>query len=144
LIIREQYTLLKEVVFVSYAGNDVDVARDIINDLKKRYQTVFDYRDGKSIKPGQPWLKEIFDKLSESAIGICLLSESYIKSGNCMHEAQQMVACLDSGKMKLFPIKLYSESIVLPEFLKMTQYLRRVDYPSTNDLVGEIVRLSSL
>ena len=136
-------TLRKEVVFVSYSGKDVDIAKDIINYLKNYYQTVFDYRDGKSIVPGQPWLAEIFDKLAKSAIGINLLSTSYIKSGNCMHEAQQMVAHLDSGKIKLFPIKLYSEHFDLPEFFAMTQYLRIVDYPNIKDLVGEIVRLSS-
>lgn len=137
-------TLRKEVVFVSYSGKDIDIAKDIINCLRNHYQTVFDYRDGKSIVPGQPWLAEIFDKLAKSAIGINLLSFSYIKSGNCIHEAQQMVAHLDSKKMKLFPIKLYSEQLDLPDFFGMTQYLRAVDYPNINDLVGEIVRLSSI
>jgi len=137
-------TLRKEVVFVSYSGKDIDIAKDIINCLKNHYQTVFDYRDGKSIAPGQPWLAEIFEKLAQSAIGINLLSTSYIESGNCMHEAQQMVAHLDSGKMKLFPIKLYSERFDLPEFFGMTQYLRVVDYSNIKDLVCEIVRLSSI
>lgn len=136
-------TLRKEVVFVSYSGKDIDIAKDIISYLKNYYQTVFDYRDGKSIVPGQPWLAEIFDKLAKSAIGINLLSTSYLKSGNCMHEAQQMVAHMDSGKIKLFPIKLYPEHFDLPEFFGMTQYLRIVDYPNIKDLVGEIVHLSS-
>lgn len=135
-------TLRKEVVFVSYSGKDADIAKDIIVALKNRFQTIFDYRDGTSIVPGQPWLAEIFDKLAKSAIGINLLSDSYIKSGNCIHEAQQMIANMDNGKMKLFPVKLYPEKIELPEFFGMTQYIRKDDYSNVHDLVNEIARLS--
>ncbi len=135
-------TLRKEIVFVSYSGKDLDIAKDIISTLKNYFQTVFDYRDGTSIVPGQPWLAEIFDKLAKSAIGINLLSNNYIESGNCMHEAQQMVAQLDNGNMKLFPIKLYPEKIDLPTFFGTIQYLRKADYNTIKDLVVEIVQLS--
>lgn len=136
-------TLRKEAVFVSYSGKDIDIAKNIIASLKKHYQVVFDYRDGKSIVPGQPWLKEIFDKLATSAIGINLFSQSYIQSGNCMHEAQQMVANLDAGTIKLFPVKLGEEPLDLPPFFGMTQYFRAVDYANTDELVKEIVNISS-
>ncbi len=135
--------LRKEVVFVSYSGQDIDIAKEIIKYLKNYYQTVFDYRDGKSIEPGKPWLPEIFDKLALSAIGINLLSTSYINSGNCMHEAQQMVAQRDSKKMRIFPIKLDSEKFDSPNFINSIEYMRVVDYPTIKDLVSEIVRLSS-
>src|ERR1051326_4337883 len=56
--------LRKEAVFISYAGADQDAARDLIDGFRRRFQQVFDYRDGKSIRPGQPWIKEIFDQLA--------------------------------------------------------------------------------
>jgi hypothetical protein len=136
--------LRKEVVFVSYSGEDIEIAKDIIFELKNNFQTVFDYRDGKSIVPGQPWLSEIFDTLAKSAIGINLLSNSYFKSGNCMHEAEQMVANKDNGNLKLFPIKLYNEQIALPNFFGATQYVRKIDYESIKGLVSEIIKLSLL
>ncbi|MFT3704453.1 MAG: toll/interleukin-1 receptor domain-containing protein [Agriterribacter sp.] len=135
--------LRKEAVFVSYSGKDLDTAKPIIDALKKSYQTVFDYRDGKSIVPGQPWLAEIFEKLSASAIGVNLLSPSYIESGNCIHEAQQMIANVDNNKLKLFPVKLYEEPIQLPPFLQSIQYLRRGEYNTVDALVKQIVTLAS-
>jgi hypothetical protein len=50
--------LRKEPVFLSYSGNDAEVGGRISAALRKRFHQVFDYRDGKSIRPGQPWLKE--------------------------------------------------------------------------------------
>lgn len=137
-------SLRKEAVFVSYSGKDVDMAKKIISALTRHYQEVFDYRDGKSIKPGEPWIEEIYQKLKRSAIGINLLSSSYLQSGHCLHEAQQMVAYKDDGGMKLFPVKLQQEQINLPEFFGATQYMRLADYPSAEELVKEIVRLSAL
>jgi TIR domain len=133
--------LRKEAVFLSYSGKDRDIAADLRVALKKRFQEVFDYRDGESIRSGQPWLKEIFDQLSSSALGIPLLSQSYFESGNCMHEAEQMVAQLDSKKMKLIPIKLYNEALQPPSWLQSIQYLRRSEYGSPDDIAKELVQL---
>ena len=136
-------TLRKEVVFVSYSGKDADIASNIINSLKEQYQTVFNYRDGESIVPGQPWLEEIFNKLASSAIGINLVSQAYFDSGNCRHEAQQMVANYDSGKLKLFPIKLYVEELKEPpSFFGSTQYMRVADYANVKEMVKKIVALT--
>ncbi len=133
--------LRKEAVFLSYSGNDRDAAADISAELKKHFQTVFDYRDGKSIRPGQPWIDEIFKQLSASSIGVPLLSEDYFASGNCVHEAQEMIANRDNGKMKVVPIKLYKEALNSPSWIQSIQYLRFPDYRQVADVVKEIIQL---
>jgi len=135
--------LRKEAVFLSYSGKDRDIAADISMELKKIFQTVFDYRDGKSIRPGQPWIDEIFRQLSSSAIGIPLLSADYFASKNCMHEAQEMIAHVDSGTMKVVPIKLKRETLSSPPWLQNIQYLRLTDYAEAKDAVKEILSFVS-
>jgi TIR domain len=140
--------LKNEYVFVSYSGNDRETAKEIVTCLKKYYKNVFDYRDGESIEPGQPWLDEIFNKLAKSAIGISLLSNSYLQSENCMHEARKMVAQKDSKKLKWIPIKLLDEKLELPSFMDDLQladlhYLRKLEYNSVDVLVKKIISWTS-
>ncbi len=132
--------LRKDAVFLSYSGKDRDLAADISAELKKHFQTVFDYRDGESIRPGEPWMNEIFKQLSSSAIGVPLLSENYFNSGNCVHEAQEMIASYDSKKMKVLPIKLYKDALTLPPWIQNIQYMRYTEYPAVQDIVKEIIR----
>jgi TIR domain len=134
--------LREEVVFLSYSGEDSELAARISTALKKRFRVVFDYRDGSSIHPGQPWLKEIFERLSGSAIGVILLSENYLRSGNCEHEAQEIVSRVDGKHMKLLPVRLYDKTLDLPTWLSQTQYVRLTDL--NNDygaLAQEVVKL---
>jgi hypothetical protein len=133
--------LRKEIVFLSYSGKDLDFAKEFSSTLKKHFQKVFDYRDGESIRPGQPWLQDIFEQLSASAVGISLLSESYLASGNCDHELQQMTAKSDSGEMKLFPVKIGNDSIKMPVFLEHIQYIRRAEFGTIEDIVKKIISL---
>jgi hypothetical protein len=132
-------SLRNEAVFVSYSGRDVDFGRAIADALKKRFQVVFDYRDGESIVAGRPWLQEIFDKLAKSALGVPLLSPTYIDSGNCQHELAEMVAKQDMKQMKVIAVKLGDEKTELPVFLQATQYVRYREYPSVEALVDRIV-----
>jgi hypothetical protein len=88
----------KETVFVSYAKEDEALSEDFRAALRKKFQQVFDYRDGNSISPGQPWISQIFDQLGRSAVGIPLLSSNYVSSGNCQHELRQIVALGDGGQ----------------------------------------------
>jgi hypothetical protein len=131
----------KEAVFVSYSGADQEAARPLISALKKRFQQVFDYRDlGKSIPPGSRWLETVFASLSASALGIPLLSESYFSSGNCKHEALQMAALEDAGKLRIVPIKLRKGELSLPDWLQSTQYLKPYEYANPDEAVDTIVR----
>lgn len=119
--------LRKEAVFVSYCGEDEHLARPMIAELKRRFQSVFDYKDGHSIVPGQPWLEEIFTTLSRSALGVALVSQDYLESGNCSHEAQAMVAQQDSHRMHFIPVKLYPEKLAIPAWMQHRQYLHYYD-----------------
>jgi hypothetical protein len=136
----QEASLRKEPVFLSYSGNDSDLAVQISAELKKRFQQVFDYRDGKSITPGEPWIKKIFDQLSAAALGIPLLSNNYLDSGNCVHEAQDMVAQHDAGKMIIIAVKLLEKV----DFKDMTwmrniQYIHLNRYPDISSMVDYLV-----
>jgi hypothetical protein len=134
--------LRKEAVFLSYSGKDEDVAVGIASALKRKFQEVFDYKDGVSIRPGQPWLKEIFDRLSKSAVGIPLISENYFQTNNCVHEAEEMVAQQDNSKMLLLPLKIVEEKVEIPPWLRATQFIRLSRFDGDPTLVvQEIVRL---
>jgi TIR domain-containing protein len=131
--------LRKEAVFLSYSGRDQDAAAELSAALRERFQTVFDYRDGESIRPGKPWLEEIFTQLSTSAIGIPLLSAAYVESGNCLHEMREMVARRDAKSMAVIPLKVDRELGDVPSFASDTQYLRRWEYDRADDVVGAIL-----
>jgi hypothetical protein len=134
----------KEAVFVSYSGADEDRVIPITQALRKRFQSVFDYRDGgQSIEPGQPWLNEIFAKLDRSAVGILMLSPAYFNSGNCAHEARSVIAARDGGKMTMIPIKLGREEMVSPPWLTDIQYLRAWEHADSNAIVERIIKLLS-
>jgi hypothetical protein len=130
--------LRKESVFISYAGENEEAVRDLRAAFRKKFQKVFDYRDGSSIRPGQPWLKEIFDQLALSPLGVLLLSSEYVKSGNCMHELREMIARHDGNKMQIFPVKIEAdEKFEIPE-LQTIQYARLWEYQSSDELVNWI------
>ena len=133
-------SLRNEAVFVSYSGQDRELALGIANCLKRRFQKVFDYRDGQSIVAGQPWLKEIFDQLAKSALGVALLSKSYMQSGNCQHELQEMVAKQDMGRMAIIPVKLYDDGLDAPEWMQNVQYLRYREYANPEAVADSIVQ----
>jgi hypothetical protein len=132
--------LRKEAVFLSYSGDDEEAARELSAALKDRFQSVFDYRDGASIRPGKPWLEEIFTQLSASAVGIPLLSATYVESGNCAHEMREMVARRDGKSMELVPIKIDPELEEVPPFVADSQYLRLWDYRDAAEVVDAILK----
>ena len=131
--------LRKEAVFLSYSGGDQEAAARLGAALRKRFQTVFDYRDGKSITPGQPWLEEIFRSLAGSAIGVPLFSAAYFASGNCEHEAQEMISRSDAKQMFVFPVRLSGEEFKLPEWAKRTQYALRSHYRDDEGVVEALI-----
>lgn len=130
----------KEAVFLSYSGADRRVVSSLAQALRKKFQQVFDYRDqGESIVPGRRWIEEVFNRLSASAIGIPVLSTSYLASGNCLHEAQQMVGLADQGRLRLLPVKIMEGTLELPTWMQSIQYLRGWEYASSEELVGKIL-----
>ena len=129
----------KERVFISYSGADEEFTNDLRAAFRKRFQEVFDYRDGKSIRPGQQWLEEISRSLSKSPVCVVLLSSTYAESGNCIHELNDAIAARDAKKTRLYPIKLKDESLGMPGALASTQYQGLYNYTSPEKLVDAIV-----
>lgn len=127
--------LRKEAVFLSYSGEDRIIAAEIGAALKMCFQNVFDYRDGKSIATGKPWIEEVFESLAGSRIGIPLLSGNFFKTKNCLHEAQQMVGRVDQSQMMMLPVKIGEEEIQLPEWMQSFQYARYSEYENAAALV---------
>jgi hypothetical protein len=132
-------SLRKETVFVSYAGKDEQAVTELVASLRGKFQRVFDYRDGESIRPGQPWLEEIFTQLSASAIGIPIFSTHYVESENCLHELREMVAQRDSKKMQLIPVVL-DERVDIPVYARQLQYLPRWKYDRAENLTEALVK----
>lgn len=136
-------SLRKEAIFVSYSGEDEQIAVEIIKKLKERFALVFNYRDkAESILPGRPWLKEIFDSLAKSSLGIVLFSKSYFESENCQHELRQLIAMQDSKKISVLPIKLHNnKTLDLPNFAQDLQYIRYWDYENQDEIIKSAERL---
>jgi hypothetical protein len=131
----------KETVFLSYSGQDQDRVAPIADALRRRFQSVFDYRDGgDSIEPGKPWMAEIFEKLERSGVGVLMLSQTYLQSGNCAHEARSLMAARDGGKIRIIPVKLGQEALDPPPWLTDIQYLRAWEHPSPEAIVDRIVK----
>ena len=133
----------KESVFLSYTSKDKDFGSEFSKSLKQHFHQVFDYMDGKSIRPGQPWIDEIFTQLQSSEIGISLLSPAYLQSENCMHELEDMIAQRDSKKMYWLPIRL-TDKLDSPSFIKNIEHLFASNYKSVGAISRELIRLFSL
>ena len=131
--------LRKEAVFLSYSGTDQEAGARISKALRKKFKDVFDYRDGKSITPGAPWLDEIFRSLAGSAIGVPLFSANYFASGNCEHEARELISRSDSKQMFVFPIRLSGQEFKLPDWARSTQYALLSQYADEEAIVAALV-----
>jgi TIR domain len=130
----------KERVFISYTGADEDETRELRLAFARKFQDVFDYRDGKSIQPGQPWIEEISKSLARSPIAVLLLSSAYIASGHCQHEMNDAVALRDAKQTRLFPVKLKKDDPPeMPGPLSSTQYVRLYDYESPDKMVDALI-----
>jgi len=126
----------KERVFLSYAGSDSDQGAQFAAELGKHFQDVFDYRTAAAIRPGEPWLDQLFEHLSAAAVGILLISAAYQQSSYCMEEARQLYGAYQEKKLYLLPVKLDDEPP--PAFLASLQYERRRQR-SPEMIVGDLV-----
>jgi hypothetical protein len=119
-----------ERVFISYSGADAASVAPIVEAFRRRFQQVFDYKDGESIRGGRPWLEEIFDSLERSALAVLLVSPAYLASQNCVHEAEQAIASRDDRKLQVLPVKLSASSSAMPNWLQRLQAVRYLNDPS--------------
>lgn len=132
-------------VFLSYAGADEAVAMDFDRSLRKRFKTIFNYRDKESIPGGKPWMEVVYDRISASDVVIPLYSQPYFASDHCVHELQHMLSEKDNGKKILvYPVRLYKgpegEKFELPNFAAATQYIRKYEFAGTDEIVESIMK----
>jgi hypothetical protein len=132
-------SLRKEAVFLSYSGDDLDIAEKISAALKGKFQDVFDYKDGESIRPGKPWIEEIYLKLKRASVGVQLLSATYLASGHCQQEARAMNNLHNQQKMKLCAVKLRDEKFEAPEWMTERQYVHLYHLPNAEAVVDQVV-----
>ena len=128
----------KERVFISYAGSDEEFVRSYAEELRLRFQDVFDYKTAGAIAPGSDWMHELFQTLSSSAVGVIFVSSAYLSSGACRHEAEELVAQRDAGRTRLFVIRV--DSTELPAYLRAMQFIGPDLYPTPVSAVGAILK----
>jgi hypothetical protein len=113
--------LRKEQVFVSYAAQDGWAAQAIASELRKRFQRVFDYKDGgESLPAGTDWMTQLYSRLHDSRIGIPVLSSSYVNKKTCMREAQHMMIRADQDAMEVIPFNV--DGVDAPVFMQTLQF----------------------
>ncbi len=92
-------------VFVSYSHKDAEYKNELTTALAflSRMEEIELWQDG-LIEAGKEWKKEIFEKLAEAEIVICLVSSNFIDSDFCFCE--QLKQALDAHERK--------EKVVIP------------------------------
>ena len=87
--VKEREVLMKVNIFLSYCWNDSSEA-DRIYDYFKRNQNIELHRDKIDIKK---WgsIKEYMQSISNMDYTILLISDSYLKSANCMYEVLEVM-----------------------------------------------------
>jgi len=127
----------KELVFLSYAGEDAAIGEQFAAALLQHFPEVFHYRDGSSLHIGEYWQDQIARKLSATAIGVILFSKHYGHSGYCMDEGRQLYDGFVNGRAKLLPVKL--DETQVPRPLSGLQYAR-VRQQTPAEIVERFVR----
>lgn len=127
----------KEKVFLSYSGEDLPLVSGISTQLGHRFQDIFDYKSAGSITPGSEWIRELFRSLSKSAVGIICLSENYLLSDTCQHEAGELIAQRDQGRTKVFVINL--DGTAPPEYMRYLQYITPSQHPDEAGIIDTIL-----
>ena len=126
-------------VFVSYAGEDRERGQAIAKALKRKFESVFDYRDERSLTPSRAWIEEIFQSIQKSKVGVALYSAAYFGSGHCKSEAQALADRASVGGLVLIGIRL-EEGVQLADFLKPIQNVR--EWQRTDaELADEVTRI---
>lgn len=104
--VKERDILMKANIFLSYCWNDSNEA-DRIYDYFKSSQNIELHRDNIKI---EKWgsIKEYMQSISNMDYTILLISDSYLKSANCMYEVLEVMRDRNY-RDKVFPAVIYSE-----------------------------------
>jgi hypothetical protein len=126
----------KEHVFLSYSGDDRAVVAPIADAFRRRFQTVYDYRQ-QSIPVGTSWFNELLGQVAVSPVGVPLLSSSYLTKPICLEEAERMATRRLQGEMTVLPVTL--DDTTPPAVLETVQYIRAADFPDPAGLVEHLI-----
>jgi hypothetical protein len=101
----------KPSIMFSYSHKDIDVCRQLYNEIVKRgYDIWVDYN---FIKIGDQW-EQIAVGMKQASLILCLMSEDYFKSNSCRQEAMFALERLKAQKKTIIPI--YLEKPELPDW----------------------------
>jgi internalin A len=95
-------------VFVSYSHKDTDYKDELVTALAylSRMEEIELWQDGR-IEAGMEWKKEIFEKLAEAEIVICLVSSNFIASDFCYSiELKEALEGHEAGTKIVVPIQI--------------------------------------
>lgn len=95
-------------VFVSYSHKDAEYKDELVTALAylSRMEEIELWQDGR-IEAGMEWRKEIFEKLAEAEIVICLVSSNFIDSDFCYSiELKEALEGHEAGSKIVVPIQI--------------------------------------
>lgn len=95
-------------VFVSYSHKDAEYKDELVTALAylSRMEEIELWQDGR-IEAGMEWKKEIFEKLAEAEIVICLVSSNFIASDFCYSiELKEALEGHEAGTKIVVPIQI--------------------------------------
>jgi tetratricopeptide (TPR) repeat protein len=89
-------------LFISYSSKDKSYAEEIDSKLSRYGVTLI--RDERDLKPLAS-IKEFMQEIKDSDYAVCLISDNYLKSPNCLYEFNEFLKVADS-KERLMPVLL--------------------------------------
>lgn len=97
-------------IFLSYAREDIDAARELYRVLNKLNKLVYIWFDEKSLQPGHNWKQEITKAIKQSDLFIALMSNHAVnKRGVVQKELRQAIEVMETmppDKIYLLPVRL--------------------------------------
>lgn len=128
-------------VFIAYASDDVEIIREIVNDLQKR--GVNCWIDEEQIQPGDPVAETIENGLHASHAILLCFSKNHLQSGWCRTEYTAILNQYFSGttQQKVYPLLL--DDITedeLPLLFRNNKCAKHSDQSSYKRLLGKLVK----
>lgn len=98
--------------FISYSHDDTELKKVFENHLADFFNelSILVWSDSQ-LNPGQNWYYKIDEKLEESNVIFCLISNSFIKSDPCKDELNRAMNRYRSGSSIVVPIMLTDKGI---------------------------------
>ena len=129
-------------VFISYAHEDLDAAREIETKLKELWPEIRIFRDEHSIDIGRAWQPTIFENLDYCHKIMVLFSPDYLQSDVCKEEYNiSWMRARNEGANLLFPLFVYDAD--LPTYMEYQKYLdcREGDSTKLADATAKLVEM---